>query len=627
MSTLVRSGQPSALAVFRNRAFTLLWSAQLISVAGSALSSLAAAILVYRMTGSALSVGLVLIAAAVPGLLVGLVAGVFVDRFDRKRVMIAADLVRAALIGAIPLLLPFGVVWLYVMVVLASAAGQFFDPAHSSVLPEVASDEELAAANSLMAISSSGSWAIGFAAAGLIASQASIDWAFYLDALSFLISAACVLRVRVASHEAADATNVATVLRDLREGAHVLVTSPILRSLFLAFVPVFLCFGLTNSLLLPFALRALHATELQYSLLEGICSVGFVAGSLLMARLADRLHEGQWIALSLLGIGLTFGAFALSSALPLAMPVLLISGVLNAPSAIGRQLVIQRNTPAKARGRVFSAFFVTRDVMVSIGMAAAGLADLVDVRVLFLAGAAVLFLTGALVLVLPGLRQSAAEWRHAARLLRGAHNALGLGRGRAATLADFESLVMHLHALAGLSDADRVAVVAQSRVYEVAEGTVIMRHGEAGDAAFFLLAGRAVAGRESHGAYRSLSILSAGDFFGEIGALTGAARSATVMAQEPAKVLQLGAEALRRMMTNPLVSAIFLQRMAERVARANAASSSYLASSDQQSVHGHVAASSSAPLLAADRLSPYATHVLRGSSEAYATRIMQYQEI
>src|SRR4029079_14076263 len=78
MSTLAKSGQPSALAVFRNRAFTLLWSAQLISVAGSALGSLAAAILVYRMTGSALSVGLVLIAAAVPGLLVGLVAGVFV---------------------------------------------------------------------------------------------------------------------------------------------------------------------------------------------------------------------------------------------------------------------------------------------------------------------------------------------------------------------------------------------------------------------------------------------------------------------------------------------------------------------------------------------------------------------
>jgi MFS family permease len=126
-----------------------------------------------------------LVAAALPTLLVGMVAGVFVDRYDRKKIMIASDLIRAVLVFLIPFLIPYNIAWLYIMVALTSAVAQFFDPAHESVLPEVASDEELAAANSMIAISSFGSTAIGFAASGLIASRH--EWAFYIDALTFLI--------------------------------------------------------------------------------------------------------------------------------------------------------------------------------------------------------------------------------------------------------------------------------------------------------------------------------------------------------------------------------------------------------------------------------------------------------
>ena len=159
-----------------------------------------------------------LMATALPSLLVGLVAGVFVDRWDRKRILIAADLIRAALVGAIPLLAPFGIAWLYVIVIVSSAVGQFFNPAHACLLPETASDEKLAAANAFMAISSFGSTAIGFAAAGLIAAQFPIDWAFSLDALSFLVSALCIWQIRVAPLAVEDRTTVATVLRNLRGG-------------------------------------------------------------------------------------------------------------------------------------------------------------------------------------------------------------------------------------------------------------------------------------------------------------------------------------------------------------------------------------------------------------------------
>src|SRR5947208_6064403 len=98
-----------------------MWTGELISTIGSALSSLAASILVFRLTNSALSVGLMLMATAAPSLVVGLVAGVFVDRFDRRRIMLTADLLRAALALLIPFLVPLNIAWLYIIVALSSA--------------------------------------------------------------------------------------------------------------------------------------------------------------------------------------------------------------------------------------------------------------------------------------------------------------------------------------------------------------------------------------------------------------------------------------------------------------------------------------------------------------------------
>jgi len=143
--------RPSTFSVFRKRDFRLLWSAQLVSTIGTALTDLAAGILVFRITGSALSVGLMFVATSVPTLLIGLVAGVFVDRYDRRKIMVVADLLRAAIVFSIPFLIgPDGrnIVFLYIAVALVSSISQFFNPANDAVLPEVATDEELAAANS-----------------------------------------------------------------------------------------------------------------------------------------------------------------------------------------------------------------------------------------------------------------------------------------------------------------------------------------------------------------------------------------------------------------------------------------------------------------------------------------------
>ena len=149
-------------AVFRKRNFRLMWSAEFTSVVGSSLTDLAAGILVFRLTDSAFMVGLTLMVTAIPTLFVGLFAGVFVDRFDRKRIMLSSDLLRGLIVLSIPLgVAQFGLIWLYVALFCAATVRQFFDPAWESVVPEIASDEELAAANSFLSISSFGSTAAG----------------------------------------------------------------------------------------------------------------------------------------------------------------------------------------------------------------------------------------------------------------------------------------------------------------------------------------------------------------------------------------------------------------------------------------------------------------------------------
>ena len=145
-------------------------------------------------------------------------------------------------------------------------------------------------------------------------------------------------------------------------------------------------------------------------------SAGLVVGSLLMARLAERLREGQWIALSFIGMGLAAIVFSQVIAMPLAIAILMISGVLSAPSVVARQLLIQQHTPRDMRGRVNSAFIVTRDTVFMIGMAATGLADLYSPRPLYLGAALAILLCGCLTLVLPGLRQPIAEWRQGFRM-------------------------------------------------------------------------------------------------------------------------------------------------------------------------------------------------------------------
>lgn len=578
------AAQPTSMfSVFRKRNFRLMWTAEFVSVVGSSLTDLAAGILVFRLTGSAFMVGLTLMVTAIPTLFVGLFAGVFVDRFDRKQIMLGSDLLRGLIVLTIPFgVAQFGLIALYVALFFAAVVRQFFDPAWESVVPEVASEPELAAANSFLSISSFGSTAVGFALAGFLA-HVDIYLPFYIDALTFAVSFVLVLAVRIQKFKADETTSIDVVLNNLRTGVAFLWSTPILRSALLVNLPILFSFGLWNVLLLPMAIRELGASEFEYGLQEALTSVGFVVSALLMAKFADRLREGQWMVVATIGMGFFGVLYGLAPNMSFAIAMVVASGFLNAPLGVARRLILQKNTPREMRGRVFSAFAVSRDLVFLTGMATAGLADVLPIRGLVVSASLVLVGSGVLVQLMPGLGTPAAEWRRAARLLRTANVGPLADLGRPATPEDFKRVLQLIPELGGLDVSRRADFLVGAMVRTAGSGSAIVRVGEVGDSAFFLLDGKVVAGIPTEGGdERSLSAMFAGDFFGEIAAITGSARTANVVADTRAEFIEIPAATLKGLMDVPAMNDLITSKLQERLTRTANADLIRLAGLDQR---------------------------------------------
>jgi MFS family permease len=267
-----------------------------------------------------------------------------------------------------------------------------------------------------------------------------------------------------------DAT-VAVIVANLKSGLSTLFGHPILRSLFFVGALMFFSFGLWNVLLLPMSLRELHATEFEYGLQEGLTSVGFVIGSFFMARFSSRLPESGWVATGLFGMGLSGLAYSAATSVPLAIVLVMISGFFNSPTSVARSVLLQRNTPREMRGRVFSAYYVMRDVIFVIGMAGAGLADIINVRQLIAFASVLLFGAATYALLAPGI--GIRSLRAARTRLEEAAGAPALGGTpfRPATLADFDLLIGKLPTFARLSEPQRAAFITDATVREVPAGT------------------------------------------------------------------------------------------------------------------------------------------------------------
>jgi MFS family permease len=580
-------------AIFRKRDFSLMWLAQLISTIGEALTDLAAAILIFQITDSAFAVGAVLMVTAIPTLFVGLFAGVFVDRFDKKRILLLANLLRGVIVLGIPtaylLFMPANeqlfIVALYSLIFISATVRQFFDPAWEAVLPEIATEEELTQANSFLAVSSFGSTAVGFAAAGFLFSTGDPLLPFYIDAATYFVAFALLLPIVVLKKSAAaeEQTSIGVVVENLKSGAGYMWRTPILRSIFLTGAPVYLSFGLWNVLLLPMAIRVLGGTEFEYGLQEGLTSVGFVVGSFLMAKFGDRLAEGTWIVASTILMGIFGALYGFSPTMAVAIVMVSITGFLNAPQSIARRLLLQRHIPRDMRGRVFSAMFVSRDVLFLVGMAGAGLADVFPVRELVVVASAILIVAGIATQFAPGIGRPATEWRKSLQLLRTAPEAPSLGAGRPANMLDLDRLIDVLPELGALAMERRSAFLEGATIAKAPPGCAIVRAGEASDAAYFVLSGNAVAGiPDASGDVRSLSTMGAGDFFGEIAALTGSPRTANVVSEDFMEILEVPATTLRELRGVPEMDALIRSKLADRLTRTQNADLVRLAGLDQR---------------------------------------------
>ncbi|HEX2052213.1 MAG TPA: MFS transporter [Actinomycetota bacterium] len=180
-----------------NPDFRKLWAAQLVSLGGDWFTTVALLGLVLELTGSALSSGIILAASILPSFVLAPVAGSFADRFDRRKIMIATDLMRMVLALGMLLVRSPETVWVGILCLAAmSSLAAFFFPASGASLPNLVAPEDLAAANTLTSASWGTMLAVGAALGGFVAATLGRDAAFLLDAASFLVSALLVLRIK-----------------------------------------------------------------------------------------------------------------------------------------------------------------------------------------------------------------------------------------------------------------------------------------------------------------------------------------------------------------------------------------------------------------------------------------------
>jgi MFS family permease len=353
-----------ALRVFRpvkqNRNFATIWASQLISTLGDRVHHVALAALVFQLTGSLTKTGLALVATALPDLLLGMVAGVAVDRFDRRWIMIATDLLRVPLVAIIPFLayrsLPLAFVDLFLVNTLSIANR----PAANAIIPTIVPADDLAAANSLSSISDNTSDIIGYPVAGAVIGifSAWLGWkqglqaAFIFDAGTFLISGLLVMTARTPAFTRVRA-GAASIWIDLVEGVNFVRSSPVLRANTLVMLLGPLMLGAATPLLVGYAWNVLGGGEWEYAMLGTGISAGSIIGGLWLGS-EPRMRPGLTIifGLALMGVGVM--ATAVAGELWLAMATIAISGFGSMMVLIPSVTLVQLHTPEPLLGRVFS---------------------------------------------------------------------------------------------------------------------------------------------------------------------------------------------------------------------------------------------------------------------------------
>jgi MFS family permease len=393
-------------APLKERNFALLWTGMTVSLIGDGVLLIALAWQVYELSNTPSAMAVVGLAMTVPHVAFLLLGGVASDRFDRRRLMIASDAVRGAAVGVLGLLAVTGHLRLwqvFPLVALYGGATAFFGPAFDALVPDVVSPDQLTQANAVEHFVRPAAHGLaGPALGGLLIALAGSGVAFLVDAATFAVSMACLLRVRPGAHATSEAG--AGVLDDVREGFRFVRGNAWLWATLLAATFAYLLFTGPVDVLLPYLVKnELGAGPGTLGLVLGVGGLGAIGAALAVGWLGSPRRSMTFVYLAWTASTLALVGYGLARAAWQAMVVSLVFNALETAGTVVWLTTKQRLVPRALLGRVSSfdwfistglvplSFAVVAPVTAAIGarntfLLAGGLGAAVTLAFLFVPG-------------------------------------------------------------------------------------------------------------------------------------------------------------------------------------------------------------------------------------------------
>ncbi|HEX5546960.1 MAG TPA: MFS transporter, partial [Ktedonobacterales bacterium] len=419
----------SMFKTLRNANFARLWCAGLISQAGDWVLLIGLPIYVYILTRSLLATSITFAAGIVPQIVLGSVAGVFVDRWNRKRTLVIANLLLAAALLPLMLVRTPDHVWIVYIVIFAETCfEQFTLPAQNALLPALVTEEQLVPANALNSLSSNLSRLVGPALGGVIAGFFGLNGIVVADTVSFLLAALVLTGIPAAAAKGATSQRpagdepFASLRREWSDGLRVLFGSRTLWVLVATFTISALGEGVFGVLYPVFVYQALHGGALEIGELMSAQAVGGLLGGLVAGWLGQRLLSRwsiglNWLAFGAISIAI-YGAPAWLTLAGLTLPVLWVEvglfiavGISGVGVLTGSQSRLQTSAPEAYLGRIFGILGTAMGAFTLVGTLIAGtVSDTLGVIPVLNIQAAGKLLAGVLALaLLPGMAHSLAS--------------------------------------------------------------------------------------------------------------------------------------------------------------------------------------------------------------------------
>jgi MFS family permease len=394
--------------------FRRLYVAQAVSDVGDGMTYLALFLVVLELTGSAAAIALMSILVALPPVTIGLFAGAWADRSDRRRIMIGSDTLRAAVVVLlVPAVLAGSVPAIFVLATVQAVIGTFFTPARMALVPRTVPREGLLAANSLGQVTRMVAGVAGATVTGLIAGTAGVVWpVFVADAATFLVSAVVVLGVARElgrpTAQAAAAIRARGMAASVLDGLKVVAGSAPLLAALGGVAVTMLGVGAINVLFIPFLVDELGASAAWAGPLEAAQTLSMVVAGIALTGVAARVRAPRLFTRGLVGVAACIALLSIAPG-PLALVAILFAvGACVMPVQATTMAIVQGSTTDETRGRVGGALNAVIQTATIASMAAAGiLADVIGMRAVFALGAAVTL--GAAVLAWALFRRAPAD--------------------------------------------------------------------------------------------------------------------------------------------------------------------------------------------------------------------------